>query len=156
MTFAEFTSPPPGSVGFKVLAGRTQGLKRVMWVAGRLPVGDVGPVHAHEGDEVLRVVSGEVLIRCGDEEQLCRAGQLVVVPPGMLHGFRVVRETVLEVVAEYDIGTLYPVRADTGKVELVEVHRADMPWGRPPPAGQDWTSDEDMQRILDQLADHDS
>jgi hypothetical protein len=71
----------------------------------------------------------------------------------VLHGFNVVEETVLEVVAEYDIGTLYPVRDEDGSVELVEVHRRDMPWGRPPPAGQDWTSDEHLQHILDRLDD---
>jgi len=85
-------------------------------------------VHVHEGEEVLRVVSGQVLIRCGDEEQMCTAGQLVVVPPGVLHGFRVVEEIVLEVVAECDIGTFYPVRSD-------------------------WTTDQQVQQILDRLAD---
>jgi hypothetical protein len=43
---------------------------------------------------------------------------LVVVALGVPHGFRVVTETVLEVVAEYDIGTLYPVLVDGGDVEL--------------------------------------
>jgi len=153
VTFVTFTVPPPGRVGFDVLAGRKQGLSRLMWVGGRLPAGDVGPVHVHEGEEVLRVVSGQVLIRCGDEEQMCTAGQLVVVPPGVLHGFRVVEETVLEVVAEYDIGTFYPVRSGAAGVELVEVHRPDLPWGRPPPDGQDWTTDQQVQQILDRLAD---
>ncbi|PZS28489.1 MAG: hypothetical protein DLM59_14465 [Pseudonocardiales bacterium] len=64
-------------------------MSRLMVVAGRLPDGDVGPVHAHEGDEVLRVVSGRVLVRCGDHQRVCEAGELVVVPPGVLHGFRV-------------------------------------------------------------------
>jgi len=153
MTFTTISPPPPGRVGFEVVAGREHGLSRVMWVVGRLPAGDVGPVHAHEGDEVLRVVSGEVVIRCGDEQRLCTPGQLVVVPAGVLHGFHVQTETVLEVVAEYDIGTLYPVRSATGGVELVEVHRPDMPWGRPPPDGQNWTSDEHLQQILDRLAE---
>lgn len=42
-------------------------------------------------------------------------------------------EIVLEVVAEYDIGTLYAVSSGRGEVELVEVHRAELPWGAPPP-----------------------
>jgi quercetin dioxygenase-like cupin family protein len=151
MSFESFTPPPPGAAGFEVVAGRRQGLQRVMWVVGRLPQGDTGPIHAHEGDEVLRVVSGQILVRSGDEERLCRSGDLVVVPPGVLHGFRVVEETVLEVVAEYDIGTLYPIRTSAG-VELVEVFRPDMPWGRRPPDGQAWTSDEQVRQILDQLA----
>lgn len=145
MTFSVFEPPP--QAGFEVVAGRAQGLQRLMVVAGRLPEGDVGPVHVHEGDEVLRVVSGEVVVRCGDQRRVCRDGDLVIVADGVPHGFRVVTETVLEVVAEYDIGTLYPVTGDDG-VELVEVHRHDLPWGRPPPDGQGWTSDEELRRIL--------
>lgn len=152
MTFASFGPPRPGTVGFDVVAGRAQGLHRLMVVAGRLPEGDIGPVHLHQGDEVLRVVSGEVLVRCGDEQRLCRPDDVVIVAPGVLHGFRVTAETVLEVVAEYDIGTLYPVRTGDGDTELVEVHRQDMPWGRLPPQGQDWTSDQEMRRVLDHLA----
>jgi hypothetical protein len=101
----------------------------------------------------LRVVSGRIRIRCGDQQRVCAAGDLVVVPPGVLHGFRVLEETVLEVVAEYDIGTLYPVTRDDGRVELVEVHRPDMPWGRAPGPGRAWTADEEMQALLGRLAE---
>jgi hypothetical protein len=55
-------------------------------------------------------------------------------------------------VAEYDIGTLYPVTSAREEVELVEVHRHDMPWGRPPPAGSPWTSDEELESIYSRLA----
>lgn len=49
---------------------------------GRLPDGEVGPVHVHEGDEVLRVVSGEIVVLCGGDPRACHAGDLVVVAPG--------------------------------------------------------------------------
>jgi hypothetical protein len=107
-------------------------------------------VHVHEGDEVLRVVSGEILIRCGDDLRCCRTGDLVA--PGVPHGFRVLSETVLEVVAEYDIGTLYPVTDASGEVELVEAHRPDLRWGRAPSAGSSWTSDQELQDIYSRLA----
>jgi hypothetical protein len=74
---------------------------------------------------------------------------VIAVPSGTWHGFRAVEDTVLEVVAEQRIGTVFPVRRPGGGVELVEVHRKDMPWGRPPPDGSDWTSDTDMCGILD-------
>ncbi len=109
-------------------------------------------MHVHQGDEVLRVISGEILIRCGDERRTCRNGDLVIIPSDVPHGFRVVTETVLEVIAEYDIGTFYPVTIEGGDVELREVHRPDMPWGRPPSEGQPWTSDDEMRNILDRLA----
>ena len=150
MTFASFDVPH--AAGFEVLAGRSQGLQRLMVVAGRLPASDVGIVHVHHGDEVLRVVSGEILVRCGDSRRVCGPGDLIVVPPEVPHGFRVLEETVMEVVAEYDIGTLYPVTGASGSVELVEVHRPDLPWGRPPPAGSAWTSDDELQAIYTRLA----
>ena len=152
MTFAPFEVPSPGDAGFRVVAGREDGLRRLMVISGRLPVGDVGPVHVHHGDEVLRVVSGDIDVRCGALHRTCGPGDLVIVPADTPHGFRVRSETVLEVVAEYDIGTLYPVIGADGSVSLVEVHRHDMPWGRAPQDGASWTSDEELRDILDRLA----
>lgn len=151
MTFTAFVPPPEGTAGFQVLAGREQGLRRLMVVSGRLPADQVGPVHTHEGDEVLRVVSGLVVMRCGDERRVCEAGDLIVVPPGVLHGFRAVTETIIEVVAEYDIGTLFPVRTD-GDVELVEVYRRELPWGRAPDPERIWTTDEELRDIQARVA----
>ena len=118
----------PDSAGFHVVAGSTDGLQRLMVVSGRLPAGNGGgPVHAHLGDEVLRIISGEIIVRVGDERRLCAAGDVAVVPPNVLHGFQVVQDTLMEVVAEYDIGTLFPVRQPDGSRRLVEVYRADLP-----------------------------
>jgi hypothetical protein len=105
----------------------------------------------HHGDEVLRVVSGEILVRCGDSRRVCGPGDLIVVPPDVPHGFRVLEETVMEVVAEYDIGTLYPVTSADGVVELVEVYRRDLPWGRHPPPGEPWTSDAELDELRARL-----
>src|SRR5215217_8473952 len=72
----------PDSAGFHVVAGSTDGLQRLMVVSGRLPAGNGGgPVHAHLGDEVLRIISGEIIVRVGDERRLCAAGDVAVVPP---------------------------------------------------------------------------
>jgi len=72
------------------------------------------------------------------------------VPPDTLHGFRAHAHTTLEVIAEHDIGTLFPVRDGHGGRRLVEVFRPDMPWGRRPDDGR-WTSDAEMQAILAQV-----
>src|SRR5215203_110119 len=118
----------PAEVGFQVVAGRPDGLQRLMVVSGRLLAETSGgPVHAHLGDEVLRIISGEVIVRVGDERRTCRAGDIALVPPNVLHGFQVVQDTLVEVVAEYDIGTLFPVRQPDGSRRLVEVYRADLP-----------------------------
>jgi quercetin dioxygenase-like cupin family protein len=147
--FAGFGPPDGGVAGFRVVAGNANGLSRVLLAVGRLPSADVGPVHLHFGEEVLHVVSGRLLIRAGDLRRECGPGDVIAVPSGTWHGFRALENTVLEVVAEQRIGTVFPVRRPGGGVELVEVHRPDMPWGRPPPDGGEWTSDTDMRGILD-------
>jgi mannose-6-phosphate isomerase-like protein (cupin superfamily) len=134
-----------------VVAGTANGLSRLLLAVGRLPSADVGPIHLHYGEEVLHVVSGRLLIRTGDHRRECGPGEVVAVPAGTWHGFRALEETVLEVVAQQRIGTVFPVRREDGRVELVEVHRTDMPWGRPPPEGGDWTTDTDMRGILGAL-----
>ncbi|WP_410050301.1 cupin domain-containing protein [Actinomadura sp. HBU206391] len=61
---------------------------------------DHGAVHLHAGDEVLRVLSGELLVRIGDERRRCREGDIAIMPPNTWHGFRAVTDTVIEVIAE--------------------------------------------------------
>jgi hypothetical protein len=120
-----------------------------MVVSGRLLAEEsAGPIHAHASDEVIRVLEGELLVRVGDERRTCHPGDLAVVPPGVLHGFRVVRDAVLEVVAEHDMGTLFPVRQPDGSRRLVEVYRSDLPWSAPPPQPGRHTSDEELAEIL--------
>jgi quercetin dioxygenase-like cupin family protein len=149
--FADYGPPDSGVTGFRTVAGAGHGLSRLLLVVGRLLPGEVGPVHLHFGEEVLHVVSGRLLIKAGDDRHECGPDAVIAVPAGIWHGFRVLEETVLEVVAEQRIGTVYPVRCSDGHVDLVEVYRTDMPWGRLPPDGTSWTPDTDMRRILDSL-----
>jgi hypothetical protein len=88
----------------------------------------------------------------GEERRTCGPGEVVVIPPNVPHGFRVLAETVLEVIAEHDISTYYLVRGPDGAVRLEEAVRADMPWSPPPGAGG-YTSDEAMAAILAGLVD---
>lgn len=126
------------------MAGREQGLRRLLLASGRLPAGDHGPVHLHAGDEVLRVLEGELSVRVADERRTCGPGDVIVVPPDTLHAFEVVTETLLEVVAELGMGTWYPIVDDDGRRKLVEISRPDLPWS----AAGAWTSDEELAVIM--------
>jgi hypothetical protein len=118
-------------------------------VSGRLLAAEsAGPVHAHAGDEVIRVLEGELLVRVGDERRTCRAGDVAAVPPLHRHGFQVVQDAVVEVIAEHDMGTLFPARQPDGSRRLVEVYRRDLPWSAPPPQPGRWTSDEELAAVL--------
>jgi hypothetical protein len=54
----------PGEAGLYALAGRPQRSRRLMTAGGR--------VHVHQGDEVPRVLSGQILIRCRDRRRTAR------------------------------------------------------------------------------------
>jgi quercetin dioxygenase-like cupin family protein len=144
--------PPTGEVaGFRTVAGDHSGLSRLLLTVGRLPAGDVGPAHLHYGEEILHVVDGRLLIEVGGQRRECGPGDVVSVAAAEWHGFRALEDTLLEVVAEQRIGTVYPVREEGGQVGLVEVYRQDMPWSRTPRDGTPWTSDAEMRHILDHL-----
>ena len=56
------------------------------WAAFR----DGPPLHVHQReDEVFQVLAGEVRFRVGDREQMARAGDILLVPQGTPHTYRV-------------------------------------------------------------------
>jgi mannose-6-phosphate isomerase-like protein (cupin superfamily) len=137
----------PGS-GFATVAGRDDGLHRIVLAAGRLGAAEGGPIHLHHGEEILRILCGEADVTVGHETRRCGAGDVVIVPTDTPHGFTTITETAMEVVAEPDAGQVFPVPARDGTTRLVEVYRSDMPWSRQPPQGFHWTSDAEMADIL--------
>ncbi len=50
--------------------------------------GDAIPLHRHRIDEVILYEAGEAEVRIGDETRDVRAGDLVIVPAGDVHGTR--------------------------------------------------------------------
>jgi mannose-6-phosphate isomerase-like protein (cupin superfamily) len=145
--FATFELPT--ATGFRLIAGRRDGLRHLLLASGRIPVGAPSQMHQHRGDEVIRIISGEVIMRVDDERRICRAGDIVVVPPDTLHGFRVVADVIMEVIAEQDIGTFWPVRQADGTTRLVQIHTPS-PWNPPPPGGE-YTTEEELQALRRQI-----
>ena len=50
-------------------------------------VGTGAPLHTHEDDELIVVLSGTLSVRYGDETQEVGADHTIVVPPNVPHGF---------------------------------------------------------------------
>lgn len=50
--------------------------------------GDAIPLHRHRIDEVILYEAGEAEVRIGDDTHSVRAGDLVIVPAGEVHGTR--------------------------------------------------------------------
>ena len=141
----------PTQTGFRVLAGRRDGLRRLVVASGWIPVGAPSQMHLHRGDEVIRIISGEVVMRVGEERRTRGPGDIVVVPPDTLHGFRVITDATLEVVAEQDIGTFWPIREADGSTRLVQIH-TPTPWNAPPPNGE-YTTDVELRALRRRIAE---
>ena len=150
--FAKYRTP---AIGFDTIAGRNEGLHRIVLAAGQLGASEGGPLHLHHGEEILHILSGEVEVTVGSEIRRCLAGDVVIIPTDTPHRFTTITQTTMEVVAELDAGQIFPVPDADGTTRLVEVYRADMPWSRQPPPGFDWTSDEEMNEILDRAGSSD-
>jgi quercetin dioxygenase-like cupin family protein len=57
------------------------------------PPGTGVPMHIHHGeDESMYVIEGEVVARVGDRTVTCRAGDALMMPRGVRHGWRVAGE----------------------------------------------------------------
>ena len=89
-------------------------------------------------------------MQVGDVRRTCGPGEIVIVPPDTLHGFRVLSDVVMEVVAEQDIGTYWPVLEPDSSTRLVQIH-TPAPWNAPPPGGA-YTSEEDLAALRRRLA----
>jgi mannose-6-phosphate isomerase-like protein (cupin superfamily) len=143
--FARYQTP---AIGFDTIAGRDNGLRRIVLAAGQLGASEGSPLHLHHGEEIRHILSGEVEVTVGSEIRRCLAGDVIIIPTDTPHRFTTITQTTMEVVAELDAGQIFPIPDANGTTRLVEVYRSDMPWSRQPPPGFDWTSDEEMNEIL--------
>jgi quercetin dioxygenase-like cupin family protein len=113
-----------------VVAGREHGLRRLIVRVQPVAPYDVGHLHRHDGDQILAVLEGEVLIEVDGEGRVCRAGEMGVAPARAPHGFLGLgAPALLEVFGEQECGTEFLLSGGGG----VEVHRPGVPWDRPGP-----------------------
>ncbi len=49
--------------------------------------GSAPPLHAHPTEETILIAEGELEAYIGDETRMVTAGQFVLAPPGVKHGF---------------------------------------------------------------------
>jgi mannose-6-phosphate isomerase-like protein (cupin superfamily) len=118
-----------------VVAGASTGLLRLVVQLQPVAADEVAYLHRHDaGDQILRVISGEVLMRVGTEVRRCAVGDTAVVPPGVAHGFAGTgAPALLEVIGEQRCGTAFAMRTDESDVEWIEVYRPNVAWDRPGP-----------------------
>ena len=114
------------------LVGSDSGLRQLIVLNQPVAPDEVVYMHRHAGgDQILRVLSGELRVEIAGEVRTCVAGDIAAVPAGESHGFAGTgAPALLEVVGQQGCGTSFAVRGVDGAVDWVEVHRPELPWDR--------------------------
>ena len=121
---------------FNILFDQNDGATRI-WMTSMLPpAGQRVGLHRHGGDEIWRVRRGRIRMVLGDQRFECAAGELVVIPPQVIHRIVVLEDdTEVEVIGELAMGEWVTVIDRDGHSREVEAHSPAAPWHRPLPEG---------------------
>jgi quercetin dioxygenase-like cupin family protein len=97
------------------MVGREQGAQRIfIWCFSEQAGEFLGP-HWHDGEEFFRVLSGRLRFKVGDEIREVGAGEVVVIPPKVLHSHKVLEDCELEVIGEISSGVYVQVTGTDGE-----------------------------------------
>ena len=77
-----------------------------------LPLGGSPPLHVHNDlDDTMYILDGELLVHCGDREQVVGAGHWVSMPRGIPHTFLVTGDRDARVLLVHDNDSFRELRA---------------------------------------------
>jgi quercetin dioxygenase-like cupin family protein len=130
-----------------ILIGERDGTAAIYLVRQTVSAGYYAGLHYHHGDEAIRVVSGEVCCRIGDETRVFGPGTILVIPPNVEHGFIVLADSVLETFGQRKVGSYTIVLDPDGTRRVVETFVQGRPWHHDPPAGTGHTTLEELKRL---------
>ena len=135
------------TVANAILIGEQDGTVGIFLVRQTVPTGYYAGLHYHHGDEAIRVISGEVRCRIGEEMRVCGPGTILVIPPNVEHGFIVLTDSVLETFGQRKVGSYTIVLDPDGTRRVVETFVQGRPWHHDPPAGTGHTTLEEQKRL---------
>ena len=81
LTFIE----TPGANASAAVATASTGAKDVSVIRQRQQPGGFNPLHTHDVEEVMLLLSGELEVTTGDTTHTLRAGDSLILPPGISH-----------------------------------------------------------------------
>ena len=151
MTFIDTAHPDrQHPLELNTLIGPQDGATRLFLLRGTRTRGMGVGLHWHGGEEAIRVMSGEVRFRVGNETKVCSAGEIAFSPPQTEHGFVVQsEEAVMEVIGEQHVGSYVKILDPDGSSHDVEVFSREILADREPPAGTAPTPFADMQKMME-------
>lgn len=104
----------------QTLAGKRDGMQNFEIWRQTIDAGASTPVHRHDCEEVIVVLKGEGVCRCGDTEYAFTEDDTVRIPPNVVHQICNTGDTDLYIMATL---AMAPVRVETENGE-----RMDLPW----------------------------
>jgi hypothetical protein len=124
------------------LIGEQDSTAAIYLVRQTVPAGYYAGLHYHQGDEAIRVISGEVRCRIGEETRVCGPGTILVIPPNV-----VLADSVLETFGQRKVGSYTIVLDPDGTRRVVETFVLGRPWHHDPPAGTAHTTLDEQKRL---------
>ena len=104
----------------QTLAGRRDGLNNFEIWRQTIDAGAATPVHRHACEEVIVVLKGEGVCRCGDDEFKFAEDDTVLIPPNVLHQICNTGDSELYIMATL---AMAPVKVETETGDVME-----LPW----------------------------
>ena len=86
------------------IVGPDNGATRLFIWCTTAPAGEIVALHHHRGEELIRVLYGKLRFRAGDQIQDIGPGEVVIVEPGIEHGYVTLEDAELEVYGEIGAG----------------------------------------------------
>ena len=130
-----------------VIFGADEGARTIFRARKRYPAGFFVGLHTHDGDESFEVREGKMRITVSDEQRVCEPGMVVIVPPGVRHGFVAETDAVVDIISEQKMGLYVVVIDPDGSERIEEIYMQNFPSSHDPPAGQDWTPREHIRAV---------
>lgn len=117
ITAAEIPQLDRGGVVMSPLATPQQGAHDAIVLRGRVTPGQEFPAHSHDRQEVLVFLAGSARGVVGEDEYRLDAGDVLLIPPGVVHSFEATGSRTLEAIGITPAGTR-TYRPDGQELEL--------------------------------------
>jgi mannose-6-phosphate isomerase-like protein (cupin superfamily) len=143
MPFIDANNTAPDAI----MIGEQDGMAGIFLLRQTVTAGYYAGLHYHHGDEAIRVISGEVRCRIGDETRVCGPGMILVIPRNVEHGFVALTDSVLETFGQRKMGSYAIVLDPDGTRHVVETFVKGRPWHHDPPTGMEHTTLEEQKRM---------
>lgn len=126
------------------LVGPEHGAGRIFIWCVTVQAGEVIGIHHHNGEELIRVLYGNLRMRVGDQQREVGAGQVVIIPPETWHGYRALEDTEIEVYGEIGMGEFLSVIDAEGNEIIEEIFVQGSPWSRTPDSAAQYINHEQL------------